>query len=349
MKIVKLIIFLYCITLSSQTKNQYKIHTIAFYNLENLFDTINNPNTRDDDRTPTGKDKYTSKIYRDKIKKLSEVIVQIGAKTSKKPPTILGVCEIENFEVLEDLVSSDILKQYGYKIIQYDSPDSRGIDTALLYREEFFALEDHKAFELKIWDEKGYRIYTRDQLMVSGYLEDDKVYFIVNHWPSRWGGEKRSRPKRVKAAILTKKIITEIKSYDIDAKIIVMGDFNDNPNDKSFSEILETDKYKEIGNGKELYSPFIRMFDNGLNTLVYNDYFHLFDQFFFTKNLISTPNKKGLIYYKSGIYNADFLKQKEGKYKGYPFRSYQSGQYTGGYSDHFPVYIYLVSKIKKAI
>ena len=195
-----------------QNSKTYKVNTIAFYNLENLFDTENDPITFDDDRTPDGKDHWTKEIYQDKLKNMARVIAEIGADVSGTTPAIIGVCEVENRTVLEDLVNQKPLIKKDYGIIQFNSPDRRGIDVALLYKKKLFTPTSYKAKELLIYDDndKSKRVFTRDQLIVSGILDGDKINLIVNHWPSRRGGEKRSRSKRIKAAKLNRQIIDSL-------------------------------------------------------------------------------------------------------------------------------------------
>ncbi|WP_196891278.1 endonuclease/exonuclease/phosphatase family protein [Aureivirga marina] len=347
-------LFIYVITclislqgFGQKNGKKYTIRTVAFYNLENLFDTINNPTTYDDDRTPTGKDHYTSKVYWDKIDKLSKVISEIGREKAKNSPVLLGVAEIENKEVLEDLANSKRLKRKNYGVIHFDSPDRRGVDVALLYQKKYFSPVDYKNYELKLWGDDGRRIYTRDQLLVKGYLDDELVYVIVNHWPSRRGGEKRSSPLREKAAALTKKIIDEIYEDEEDAKIMIMGDFNDDPNNKSIKNVLGAQKSKKVDDEEDLYNPFYKMYEQGMSTLGYRDNINLFDQIIISGSLI--PEGKDFddySFYKAGIFNPSYLTNSKGRYKGYPFRSYSFNNYTGGYSDHYPVYVYLIKEIE---
>ena len=243
--------------LAQAQQKQYKAVTIAFYNLENLFDTENDPLTFDDDRTPDGKDHWTKEIYADKLKNMARVIAEIGEDVTKTSPVIIGVSEIENRKVLEDLLNEPALRDKNYGIVHYDSPDRRGIDVALLYQKNIFKLIDSSKHELFIYDidnpEK--RVYTRDQLLVSGLLDGDKIHVIVNHWPSRSGGEARSRSKREAAAALNKKIIDSLQKSEPSAKIITMGDFNDDPTNPSIKDYLKTKEDREDIEIKDLYNP----------------------------------------------------------------------------------------------
>lgn len=327
-------------------KKDLQIRTIAFYNLENLFDTIDDPKKNDDEFTPKGTNSYTSAVYKDKLEKLARVISEIGADLSKNSPVVIGVCEIENRSVLEDLVKTGPLKDKRWGIVHYDSQDSRGIDVALLYQEKYFKPVNHKTYELPLYEE-GKRYYTRDQLLVTGYLDGELMHFIVNHWPSRRGGEAASRPSREKAAALNVQIIEDIRRTDPKAKIISMGDLNDDPINSSLKKILKTeDERKKVKDGG-IYNPFEEMFQRGLNTLGYRDNINLFDQIFFTSPLLTSTNDySSYRFYKAGIYNPSYVINKEGQYKGYPYRSYSFSTYAGGYSDHFSVYIHLIRELK---
>ena len=328
-----------------QNSKTYKVNTIAFYNLENLFDTENDPITFDDDRTPDGKDHWTKEIYQDKLKNMARVIAEIGADVSGTTPAIIGVCEVENRTVLEDLVNQKPLIKKDYGIIQFNSPDRRGIDVALLYKKKLFTPTSYKAKELLIYDDndKSKRVFTRDQLIVSGILDGDKINLIVNHWPSRRGGEKRSRSKRIKAAKLNRQIIDSLFSEDPYAKIITMGDFNDDPTSPSIKKYLKAQRKKEGLSIKELYNPMEDIAKKGLGSLAYRDNWNLFDQIIISTEL-TKKEFSSYRFYKAGIYNKTYLVNAHGRYKGYPYRSYAEGRYTGGYSDHFPVYIYLIKE-----
>ena len=348
-KIFFIFIFSLTITVCNSQKNgkKYNIRTIAFYNLENLFDTINDVNKNDEASPIMELKSNRSKVYWDKIEKLSSTIAQIGEDKTKTSPAIIGVSEVENLNVLEDLIKSKHLVKNDYGIIHYDSPDKRGIDVALLYQKKYFNPIHHEVFNPKIFKD-NYPIYTRDQLLVSGYLDDELIHIIVNHWPSRRGGEAASRPNREKAAYQNTKIIEQVRTQDANAKILIMGDFNDDPNNSSFKNVLKTkSRKKEVAEG-DLYNPYEDMFRRGFNTLKYRDKINLFDMIFFTSPLLDKGEKDFSSYkmYKAMIFNKRFLTTKKGKYKGYPFRSFSSGNYTGGYSDHYPVYLYLIKEAK---
>ncbi len=329
---------------TAKDKKQYLLHTVAFYNVENLFDTINDPVTYDDDRTPTGRDRWTSEVYEQKVKNMAKVISGIGTDMTPNSPIVVGVAEIENHQVLEDLVNDPALRSKKYGIVHFDSPDRRGIDVALLYQKDFFIPISSKKYELLIYDDQsGRRVYTRDQLLVSGFIDNEEFHFIVNHWPSRRGGEARSRAKRVAAAKLNKRIIDSLQALNPEAKVVTMGDLNDDPFNVSLKEVLKTKRKRSKAKGTDLYNPMEQMAKDGLGSNAYRDGWNFFDQIIVTAPLLE-KDFSSYRFYKAGIYNKNFLANKRGRFKGYPFRSFADGQFTGGYSDHFPVYIYLIKE-----
>jgi hypothetical protein len=325
----------------SQSENEYELRTIAFYNLENLFDTKNDTLIYDDDRTPEGKDAWTQKRYDHKLGQLSKVISQKGIDILKNPPDILGVCEVENKQVLQDLVNHQNLRKYDYGIVHFDSPDERGIDVALLYRKSVFIPMAFESRRLLLFKDNDKRDYTRDQLVVEGLLDNERIHFIVNHWPSRSGGEARSRPFRLAAAKLNKRIIDSIQRNNSLAKIISMGDFNDDPVDPSIKRVLGVKGKKKQLDSMSLFGPMEKLFKKGEGSLAYRDKWNLFDQIYMTANLVSTASDE-YKFWKTGIFTPHYLIDTKGKYKGYPLRTYAGGSYIGGYSDHFPVYVYLI-------
>lgn len=340
-----LFLCLFYITFSfSQTEKEYKINTIAFYNLENLFDYEDDPIIFDDDRTPEGKDHWTQEMYEAKLANMAKVISEIGADVTGTSPALIGVSEIENLRVLEDLLNQEPLVNKDYGIVHFDSPDRRGIDVALLYQRRLFTPTNYKAYELVIFDDqdRSKRVYTRDQLLISGMLDGEKINVIVNHWPSRSGGEERSRPKRIRAAELNKHIMDSLFSEDPYAKIITMGDLNDDPISPSVKDVLKTKSKREDMKLKELYNPMEDMYKKGMGTLAYRDAWNLFDQIIMSTEL-TKKDYSSYRFYKAEIFNKNYLATPRGQYKGYPFRSFANG-FTGGYSDHFPVYIYLIKE-----
>ncbi|GLB48478.1 endonuclease/exonuclease/phosphatase family protein [Neptunitalea lumnitzerae] len=347
---LRVLLFAFCavvwsLKINAQEKKTFRVRTVAFYNVENLFDIYDDPKKFDDDRTPEGKDHWTEEIYKDKIKNTAKVIADIGKEVTGSAPDIIGVAEIENERVLNDLINDPQLKKFNYGFVHFDSPDERGIDVALLYKKNVFTPLSFDHIPLMLRDADGDRDYTRDQLLVTGILDNEEIHFIVNHWPSRSGGEAKSRSKREAAAALNKKIIDSLQNLNPDSKIISMGDLNDDPTNSSMKNILKTKGKISKVKGKDLYNPMESMLKKGLGSLAYRDSWNLFDQIFFTAELLK-EDKSSFRFYQAHIYNKRYLIQAEGKYKGYPFRSYSNGNYTGGYSDHFPVYIYLIKESK---
>jgi hypothetical protein len=348
MKLIVSLLFLFFTSqdLFSQ-KQAYKIYTLAFYNLENLFDTIDHPEKLDEE-SPLLKIQYNrSKIYAQKLKNMAHVISEIGLQKTGSIPTLVGVAEIENNTVLEDLLQTPPLKEKNYGFLHFDSPDMRGIDVALLYQKTAFVPLFYKNYTLKLWTETGMRIHTRDVLLVSGYLDNELLHILVNHWPSRRGGEKKSRHLRERAAFLNKKISDSLFADNPQARIIIMGDFNDNPTSSSFKKILKTKKKKNKTAINEFYNPFELLYKKGMGTLAYRDKVHLFDQILISGGLLSKNKSfENLGFFKSHIFNPHYLTSSSGRYKNYPYRSFVNGGFTNGYSDHYPVYINLIKMLK---
>ena len=367
MKIKQIIVALLLITIVNKgftQEKKFELHTIAFYNLENLFDTINDPNINDEEYLPAKG--WTYKNYKKKLDNLSRVIVEIGSNEQQKSsPTIIGVCEIENRRVLEDLVKHPKLASRGYNIIHFDSPDKRGIDVGLLYQGKYFTPTSYTNVPLYIYednskngkkikeeseetddkgsvDSKTKRIYTRDQLLVTGILDGEEISFIVNHWPSRSGGEKKSSPNREAAGRLNRTIIDSLYKINPNAKIITMGDLNDGPYNKSVKRELgakaSKDEVKQFG----IYNPMEKMSQDGIGTLAYRDSWDLFDQMMLSEPFVR-KDFSTWTFWKAGVYNKPFLIQKEGPWKGYPLRNSNG---VPGFSDHFPVYLYIAKEVK---
>lgn len=342
---IQMVLICFTLIATGQETRSFKINTIAFYNLENLFDYEDDPMTFDDHRTPNGKDHWTAEIYYAKLKNMAKVMAEIGSEISGTTPAIIGVCEIENRKVLEDLLNQKPLRESDYGIVQFDSPDRRGIDVGLLYRKKLFTPINFKAHELRIYNDNDLskRIFTRDQLLVSGMIDGEKIHIIVSHWPSRRGGEARSRPKRIKAAQLNKRIIDSLFSINPYAKIITMGDLNDDPISSSVKDVLKTQKSRHKLKIKALFNPMENIFNKGIGSLAWRDRWNLFDQIILSSELLK-KTYSSYRFYKAGVYNKSYLANSRGPYKGYPFRSFVNGAFTGGYSDHFPVFVYLIKE-----
>lgn len=316
-----------------------KVATIAFYNLENLFDTIDDPNKNDEEFLPGGANHWTSARYLKKLSNMSQVISQIGDEFIKGGPTLLGVSEIENRQVLEDLVSTPALVNSGYGIVHYDSPDNRGVDVGLIYRKRDFTVINSVSAMLFMPGEPNWK--TRDQLVVTGLLDGDTLSVIVNHWPSRGN----LPPYRAAAAKLTRNLADSLSRINKNARIVIMGDLNDDPVDESVNIILGAEGREQKVRPGMLFNPMWKMFRDGIGSLAYRDSWNLFDQ-----TIISEPLLNGKAgswhWYKTKVFNRPFMISSQGQYAGYPFRTFAGGAYSGGYSDHLPVYTVLVKNIE---
>lgn len=338
------VVFVCSVTLLYGQKN-LKAGIIAFYNLENLYDTINEEGVDDEEFTPAGLNRWTSERYLLKINRLAEAISRIGEDDGiKGGPAVLGVSEIENRRVLQDLISHPLLKASNYQIVHYDSPDLRGVDVALLYQPRFFRVTSSASPELVIFDENKDRVYTRDQLVVTGIFDGEELSFIVNHWPSRSSGESVTRPRRNEAATLTRHLTDSLLLINKDAKIIIMGDLNDDPVNESLRKYLKaSDDPGKLKEG-ELYNCMYPLFKKGVGSLYYRDGMNLFDQIIVSQPLLG-KDYSSYKFYTCRIFNKPFLVQQDGQYKDYPLRTYVGTTFQGGYSDHFPVYILIVREL----
>jgi len=367
MRILRLILVIICSVLFQiafpQAKS-YRIHTLAFYNFENLFDTINNPNTNDDEWTPQGTQRWTAKKYQQKLENLARVLSEIGKPENSASPTFIGGCEIENRNVLEDLIQQPKMLSQDYGIIHFDSPDKRGIDVALLFQKKHFKPTSYANIPLYVYNKQAQnqelatisegldddvvvnahenRVFTRDQLLVTGFLDSEEIHILVNHWPSRAGGEKKSSPFREAAAILNRKIIDSLQKINPNAKVITLGDLNDSPFNNSIKKALGAKSQKQDVPEFGIYNPFEEMARNGLGTIAFRDSWDIFDQIMVTKSLIE-KDFSTYQYWKAGIFNKSYLIQNSGQYKGYPKRHSAT---EVGFSDHFPVYIYLIKEAR---
>ncbi len=308
----------------------HKLFSAAFYNLENLFDTAHDEYTLDEDYTPNGEFQWSEDRYNRKIQNLANVISKIGRKQSELPPVFIGVAEVENDTCLEDLINDEKLKPHQYDFVHYNSPDERGIDVAFLYQKKHFELIYSDNYPLMLIDNSGDRDYTRDVLLVHGKLFGKPVYIIVNHWPSRNNGANSSDYKRVQAAKLVIDIINDIYKENEKAKIIIMGDFNDDPNSNSIKNILMSDAF---------FNPMLALQQNKKGSVRYSNKWFLFDQIIMSDNLLNkSPDQ--LKFISAEIFDDHFLQELKGKRKGSPKRTYIGKWHLGGYSDHFPVFTY---------
>lgn len=387
MKKYSILVFLLLFTITFGQQKQVKRATIAFLNVENLWDTIasadyidgtlpfSNPKFHrsvpmdslkflettenykgewsdellvgkkvvkrqilSDDFTPKSPKLWGTKFYNQKLANEAKVISELGRQYTNDNPVICGLIEVENRQVIEDLIKQPALAKSNYGIVHVNSYDARGIDIALIYQKNRFVVEDFYTKEIKIFNEEGRRQYTRDLLVTIGYLDGEKMAIFMNHWPSRTAGEAVSRQKRNAAADILRKEMDNVAKENPNIKMVAMGDFNDDPVSQSLKKYLgAVGDPKELSDTAPYYNLMYKLYKAGVASLAYRDAPNLFDQIIISKNLYTeekiTPNYS---LFKAEIYAPSFLINKEGQYKGYPFRSWDGNRFTGGYSDHFP-------------
>jgi len=314
-------------------KNRYL--RLMFYNVENLFDTENDSLTRDEEFLPRGEKFWTKKKYYTKLEHIATTIVSVGGWD---PPQIVGLCEVENRKVLDDLCKRTGLKNLNYRIIHKESPDKRGIDVALLYQKNAFKPLTYKALEVTFPFSPGST--TRDILYVKGLANNnDTLHVFVNHWPSRWGGQLESEQRRMQAAKVLKQEIDSIFKHQTFAKVVIMGDLNDYPNNKSLKNVLQAETDFDKLQIDKLYnlSAFIEQTKN-IGSHKYEGEWGILDQVIVSGALLKAD--KGLKTSKENAYvfNANFLLTDDEAYTGKKnYRTYLGYRYIGGYSDHLPV------------
>lgn len=299
--------------------------SVLFYNVENLFDDINDESLGDDEFSYNGLRNWNSFKYKSKINRITQVIL---AANKWKSPAIIGLSEIENRNVLNELTNKSLLRHIGYNILHKESSDHRGMDVGLLYDPKLFSLLDSAFFELEL----SQNIFSRDILYAKFKFQNDTLHVFVCHWPSRYNGALSSEPNRMKASHLLLNQCEKIISNDNNSKILIMGDFNDEPNDKSLRNLL-------INNNVLLYNFMADKFE--LGTIKFHNKWYLFDQFIISQNLLNCNNKLKASN-KIHICSLPFLLTKDEKYLGQkPFRTFSGYKYIGGYSDHLPILIKL--------
>ena len=301
-------------------------HVVAFYNVENLFDTINSPTTADEDMLPLADRQWTTEKYKAKLKNISNAIA--GIATQHDYPTLMALAEVENRTVLEDLVTEPALVPATYAICHYDSPDERGIDVALLYRPDKFHLQGSKAIPANTGNP------TRDILTAWGTLDNEPIFTAIVHWPSRIGGVKFTEPQRIACAEQLRAIVDSVQHHNPATKIIIMGDMNDNPRNKSISKALHAEHKTKNLTHADLYTPFG---NTKRGSSVYDDKWNHYDNIILSGNMfhgaglhLYTTNKNA-----GQIFSHPDMLDK----RGYPLPTYRGTEYMGGTSDHLPIYV----------
>ncbi len=322
----------------------YNLAIIGFWNVENLYDTLNDQLKDDDEFTPDGKNAWVGKRYWTKIDRLSEVISKMGTDANPDGLAILGLCEIENKSVVQDLVNSKRLKSRNYQIVHIEGPDKRGVDPSFVYNPNYFKVTKSVSYRVVLPTDSTHP--TRDILAVSGNFYGDPLTVLVNHWPSRRGGEEASRPNRNAAALVARRIADSVMKNNPNAKVVFMGDFNDDPVNVCIKDNIGTyNDYKKPEPNK-FFNPMYKPFKEGTGTLAWQDSWNLFDQIIVSPNC-AKGDFKTWEYHDVRIFNKPFLRSDFGNFKGYPFRTFSGSQYTAGYSDHFPVFIVMAREVPK--
>lgn len=334
----------------NEQERRYNMYGVMFYNLENLFDTINNNGIYDKEFSPNGARQWNHDKYWKKQHNLAYAISQMVTPAMPNGPVIIGVSEVENITVLQDLVRQPEIKDRHYQIVHHESPDRRGIDVAFLYNPRFFKVLNvtYQHIGKYLPDRPDFR--TRDQVTMTGLLAGEKVSVLINHWPSRSGGEEVSRPSRNAAAMMARATIDSLLRDDPNQGIFLMGDLNDDPQNESCAKYVGGKKDMEdctaLG---DMYNPWWNMLNKGIGTLAYKGSWNLFDQImlsdYFLRNYKS-KDKPCLTYSRCEVLTREFLRTTDGSREGYPLRTYSGGVFLNGYSDHFPTIIYLVKELK---
>lgn len=323
-------------TVTNKKKSQVAV--VAFYNVENFFDTSFKTTGKDVAFLTNGEKQYSYEMYYDKITKIATVLSGIATEYTPHGATIIGLTELESDQILEDLVHHNLLEKREYHYIHYTSVDKRGLGVALLYQPKFFKVLASGNLRVKIPTTKNQYYLSRDVLWVKGLLGRDTIYLYVNHWPSKLGGEKKSEVGRKIAALANIKHIDSIARVNGRKKVIVMGDLNEDPVSPAVREIFSNHLSPS---GNSWINPWRSFFKKGFGTLAYRDSWNLFDQIILN-NCWTTNDTNHFYFYKAKIYRNPNMIECIGNFRGYPMRTWSGNQYRGGYSDHLPVYVVLL-------
>jgi len=332
-----------CNLLQNQETSKTKGYTIAFYNVENLFDTEDDPAIDDQEFLPSSEKQWDAVKYNKKLADLSKVISAISPENL---PAIVGFAEVENRKVVEDLIIQQDLKKAPYQVVHENSPDGRGIDVALIYRSDLFQYITHSSIPVALPNVSPNDTFkTRDILYVKGLMDKkDTLHIFVNHWPSRTGGETESEPKRMAAALRLRSQVDSLLLINKDSKILIMGDMNDEPQNKSLRQGLQTADTKEALTSEKLYN---LMYDKDLQnegTYNFRGQWNMLDNLVVSSSLIN--GKRGFVVADATghIFREEWLMYKNNNGELSPNRTYGGNKYFGGYSDHLPVYTNLVKR-----
>lgn len=338
-----LLVLFFCLPTEAQKK--YNVYAVGFYNLENLFDTCHDVGKKDYDFLPNGSYKWNGMKYTHKLHNMARALSDIG--TSMLPGlgcSVIGVSEVENDNVLTALCAQPELSKRGYKFCHVEGPDHRGIDCALLYNPALFTVKSVRLYPYIPTEKQDSTFRTRGFLAVSGELAGEHLVVIVNHLPSRFNGSYYREVGAAQIKALKDRVLAE----DPKAKVIVMGDMNDDPTNKSMHEVLSAKEEVSMVGKDDMYNPWYNVLaKQGTGTLQYQGSWNLFDQIILSPSLINKDGKKDyttLKFFKNEVQRMPYLFQTEGKYKGNTKRTTAGGVWLDGYSDHLPTVVYLVKE-----
>lgn len=336
-KIVSLTLLMVCSLLFSYAQTATDVHIIAFYNVENLFHPSNDSLTNDDDFTPTGLYHWTYKKYYHKIHNVAKVFIAMG---EGNPPAIIGLAEIENEQVLKDLCYRSPLLKYGYRYVHHDSPDRRGVDVALLYRDSLVHILREHPVPIVFPFEPNTR--NRDLLYVCAqFANGDSLHLIVNHWTSRYGGYAPTISKRNYYADRTRRLVDSLLADTPTANVLLMGDFNDYCTDESLTKHLRARPYHPDNVSDSLFN-LMYAFENmhNLGSHKHEDFWRCLDQIIVSRGLLYDHNQLHIVNHEPHVFNADFLLVPDEKYGGTKtYRTFLGPRYIGGFADHLPVFV----------
>jgi predicted extracellular nuclease len=339
---IVLIVIIILVPFLSFSQPQRGDFRILFYNVENLFDVSDDPLINDEEYLPGGERYWSFERFQKKLNNIAKVIITAGGWEA---PEIVGLCEVENRYVVEQLLNTNLLGKINYRIIHKESPDRRGIDVSIIYKSDKF--KPIKYEYIPILNLDSLPISTREILYVAGIPEEtsDTIHLFVNHWPSRFGGFLETAGLREQAAKTLRCAIVNLFKEFRNPKIIIMGDFNDQPSDESISKILVGSTESEHKGKTTLINLFDGLGTNNLGTIKYQSQWLVYDQIIVSESLLDSSKNVYCTLTDAHIFKNNFLLEKDMKYGGYkPFRTYTGFNYNGGFSDHFPVYLDLFFK-----
>lgn len=330
-------------TVQAQEK-KFSVYGVGFYNLENLFDTCHDAGKNDYEYLPTGTNHWNGIKYTNKLRNMSKALADMGTDVLKHIGcAAIGVSEVENAKALTDLCNQEPLKKRNFKFEHIEGPDKRGVDCALLYNPKLFKVRNTKLVPYVYEKPEDKDRATRGFLVVSGTMAGEHVTIVVNHLPSRFSGSYYRELGGRQLRVVKDSLIRD----DPNVKILIMGDMNDDPMDKSMSECLGAKrKIKDVGDN-DMWNPWWDELAHGQGTLRYDNAWNLFDQIILSPSLLNRDGSKNystLKYYKHQIFKRNYLFQQDGKYKGNPLRTHAGGSWLNGYSDHLPTVVYLIKE-----